>query len=477
LHTLAWPLAASLYDGDVAVHYDMLESWAWGKEPQFGYYKHPPLFAWLAGLWFQVMPRENFFFYLLASLNSGIGLLAVWLFARRFLDRSAWLAAVALVMLAPFHGVLALKFNANTILLSLFPWIAYAFLRSLETKSAFRGAVFGVLAGLGILSKYYTIVLLLCCLVAALLHPDRRAYFRSAAPYAAVLAGAATIVPHVLWMLDSDFLTLRYAVHQSGISQSFGQTVVQALSTLLRGTAFQALPLAVLLLMLGHQAMPTIAKGFGSLFRRDRLWLGALLLGPFGLTVLLGLLANLKVTPNYVIPALSLLPIAALLAAAPLDQSQRRLAIGIATALLVAVVVAGAGARLAGLKPAGAQSKEPARALAIAATRAWREATGRPLKLSAGSRSYALALPFYSPDAPSDFSHFSVVESPWATSDIIARHGLLVVCVRADLECLKKAAPYVPGDARRFELALPWPAQGVAKDAVERFELFVVPPR
>lgn len=478
LHTLAWPLAASLYDGDVAVHYDMLESWAWGKELQLGYYKHPPFFAWLAGLWFKIAPRDNFWFYLLATLNSGVGLIAVWLFARRVLDHSVWLVAVALVMLAPFHGVLALKFNANTVLLSIFPWISYAFLRALETRSVVYGALFGVLAGVGMLSKYYTIVLLLCCLAAALVHPDRKSFFRSPAPYVAVLAGSAVIAPHVLWMLQTDFLTIRYAMQQSGISQSFGQTVVQALSTLLRGTAFEALPLAVLFLMVGNRLWPAIARGFGKLLARDRLWLGAIILGPFALTVLLGLAANLKVTPNYVIPALSLLPVAVLFGLGPLAPREQSIAVRCAVGLALAVVVAGAAARFAGLVPAGAQGKEPSRALALAATRIWHETTAdRPLKLSAGSRSYALALPFYSPDAPSDFSHFSLVESPWVTSERIAKDGLLVVCLRGDLECLKKAAPYVPGGARRIELALPRPTGGPANDAVERFELFVVPPR
>ena len=201
------------------------------------------------------------------------------------------------------------------------------------------------------------------------------------------------------------------------------------------------------------------------------------MLGPFVLTVCLGLFANLKVTPNYVIPALSLLPVAALLGAPRLLPRQRRIALGSAIAMMAVVVAAGAGARLAGVTPASAQGKEPSRALALAATREWRQATGRPLKLSAGSRSYALALPFYSPDAPSDFSHFSLVESPWVTPERIARDGLLVVCLRGDLECLKKAAPYVPGGARRVELALPRPTGGPTTDTVERFELFVVPPR
>jgi hypothetical protein len=47
-----------------SLHFDMTEMWAWGKEIQLGYGKHPPLSAWIVGLWFSVMPRSNWAFHL-----------------------------------------------------------------------------------------------------------------------------------------------------------------------------------------------------------------------------------------------------------------------------------------------------------------------------------------------------------------------------------------------------------------------------
>src|SRR5438045_2535668 len=41
------------------VHHDMTEEWAWGKEFQLGYAKHPPFTAWLVGAWFAAMPRAD----------------------------------------------------------------------------------------------------------------------------------------------------------------------------------------------------------------------------------------------------------------------------------------------------------------------------------------------------------------------------------------------------------------------------------
>src|ERR1700741_4975915 len=54
-----WTLTASLADGAGALHHDVVEAYAWGREFQWGYYKHPPFWSWLSGAWFLVFPRAN----------------------------------------------------------------------------------------------------------------------------------------------------------------------------------------------------------------------------------------------------------------------------------------------------------------------------------------------------------------------------------------------------------------------------------
>ena len=182
-HVVAVTLFATIARLPETVWDDMLEAWAWGKEFQLGYYKHPPLYAWIVGLWFKLLPRTDVSFYLLSSINIGLGLLGVWRLSGLFLRKYARLSTVSLLMFAPSYHYMATNFNANTILLSVWPWAAYFFVRSLQTKDWKDGIAFGVLCGCALLSKYYSILFLASCLVSAFLHPDRRAYFRSAAPY------------------------------------------------------------------------------------------------------------------------------------------------------------------------------------------------------------------------------------------------------------------------------------------------------
>src|SRR6478735_8782763 len=37
-----------------AVWDDMLEAWSWGQHFELGYYKHPPFYSWIAGIWLRV---------------------------------------------------------------------------------------------------------------------------------------------------------------------------------------------------------------------------------------------------------------------------------------------------------------------------------------------------------------------------------------------------------------------------------------
>jgi hypothetical protein len=67
----------------------MAEAYVWGREFQLGYFQHPPFWAWIAGLWFEVFPRADLAFTLLATLNAGLGLYGSWLLIGDLLMRQA----------------------------------------------------------------------------------------------------------------------------------------------------------------------------------------------------------------------------------------------------------------------------------------------------------------------------------------------------------------------------------------------------
>ena len=99
---VVWSLYFVVSEYPSAIHNDMAEAYAWGREFQLGYNQHPPFWAWVCGLWFWVFPRANWAFAVLSMLNAGAGLIGAWALMGRFVDGDRRSAATALLALTPF---------------------------------------------------------------------------------------------------------------------------------------------------------------------------------------------------------------------------------------------------------------------------------------------------------------------------------------------------------------------------------------
>ena len=115
------------------MHPDMAELILWSRDLSLGYLKHPPLAAWVVGLWFSIFPLNDWSYYLLAMLMPAIALWIVWRLPADYLDAEKRVAGVALLMLVPFYDFHALKFNVNTVLLPMWAATTWCFLHSCRT--------------------------------------------------------------------------------------------------------------------------------------------------------------------------------------------------------------------------------------------------------------------------------------------------------------------------------------------------------
>jgi len=94
-------------------------------------------------------------------------------------DARRRILAVALLGLTPIFTFIPATFNHNTIQLSLWALVALSFLVSIERTKLGWSILFGLACGLAILAKYFAGVIVLTCILASLLHPNRRSYWRS----------------------------------------------------------------------------------------------------------------------------------------------------------------------------------------------------------------------------------------------------------------------------------------------------------
>lgn len=481
LHVAVWTAAAAIAQSAGAMHHDMTETYAWGREFQLGYAKHPPLFAWVAGTWFLVFPRTELAYYALSAVNAAVGLAGIWCLAGRLVPQGehtgrAQTAALILTMLTPFFSVIAINFNANAILLASWPWTLWAFVRSLQTAKARDGVLFGLIAGLALLSKYNSILLLVSCLAAALLHPRRAAYFASLAPYAAIAACTLVCLPHAAWALDHKLSTVSYVLDKPRLAPA--QLLRMALVSLLGVAAMFVVPLLAGAAASGfRQASAPLARALSLGVSPGYRWLMVLVLGPLLLTMVAAFASGLKLSTNYLLPALLIWPAGTTALGFPATETLRprvlfaALAGWLGLALLAAPLVA-IGAFVIQTPLAA----EPVREVAIAATRAWRDAHKSTLAFVAGSETYAFGAPFYSPDNPRLYLMATPSASPWVTAGDLAKGGLLIICAESDDGCRQTAGRWLADPSLQLTLHIERSFLGL-KAPGRDFRLFLIAPK
>ena len=230
------------------LHSDVLETWTLGRSIEWGYSKHPPLMGWIARAWTSVFPLTNWSFQLMALTNAAIALWAVDLISRRFASGDKRIIVLLLLMLLPVYQLHAQRFNANAVLLPAWPIATYCFLRSFETRAIGWAVAAGAAAAVAMLGKYYSVFLILGFFVAAICHPQRRAYFASLAPGVSVLTMVAALGPHIHWLTTTGAKPFAYALARH-TGKAFGASLIEAVLFVLGVAAVLAIPAAIFALM------------------------------------------------------------------------------------------------------------------------------------------------------------------------------------------------------------------------------------
>jgi 4-amino-4-deoxy-L-arabinose transferase-like glycosyltransferase len=457
------------------LHADMTEAWAWGKEFQLGYGKHPPVFAWIAGAWFQVMPRTNWSFHLLSIINAGVGLAGVWMLAGLFLGVHGRWAAVLFLVLTPSYTLWALKFNANSVLLSLWPWTAYCFLQSLRTGSIPYALLAGLAGGLALLSKYYSVILLATLFLVAVLHPNCVRYFRSAAPYITAAFGLVLIAPHVWWLVRTHFPTFSYALlkMQYPAAEAREHALIAVIvSYLCLGAGVLALAVAF-----GEQFRSRCNRALRATCQPQTAWMIWLAHGPLLLTAAAYFVTNVRITGQYLMPAFFAMPVAFLSCSGPEIPARvvKRLAY-CATVVWAFILLSSPILASYAFAYANVQSLEPRKEIALAITEFWHTTFGRPLRYVAGTERLATAAAFYSSDAPSYLMIGDPSLSPWVATKQATQEGVFIACCISDQECLKRARQFV-GESP-FHFTREFSASFFGKPTTpQTFAFFILPPR
>ena len=455
---------------------DMAEMVVWTRELALGYPKHPPLLAYILWAWFKVFPARRLGLHPARGRHRlGRDFSGDRAFAPNGLRRKSSRRFRSCSPTIPFYNFLGLKFDQNSVLIPLWALAMWAMLRALDTRHLGWAALAGLAAAAAMLVKYWSVFLIAALALAAVTHPRRRDYFRSAAPWVTAGVFLVAVAPHVVWLVRENFPPITWVTTRR-VAASFGDTIASMLEALGGTFAYAAVAFALVLLFV-RPSPAALRDGF--LPQDERRMAANLFYVPLLVPVVPALIKNINLLSLWNTPALNLLPV--MMLGSPLVTVPRVAVLRVAsvvTVMTVLIVVASPFVAFTLLKRGVENDAAYARLLMEATEREWRKDTGKPLKLIAGPFVLVSAAAFYGKDQPSTYAHFSNYLSPWVDDARIARDGIAIMCtdVPLCLQYMNEVAGRFGGASHQAEVTLTRRWLGF-EGPPARFHIAIVPPR
>ncbi len=212
LHAAVWTaLPALLYPN---LPLDLIEALVYGREWQLGYDKLPPLPWWLVEAVHMTIGHD-FAYYLLAQIAVVTAFAFVYAAAVPLAGTLGALVSVLILDGLHYLNYTAAKFNHDVVQLPFWAMAGYAFHRALRGRQTLDWLLLGLAVGLSLWAKYFVAVLAIPLALFVLIDRDARKCLATRGPYIAIAAALVVMAPHLVWLVQNDFLPFGYAEHRA----------------------------------------------------------------------------------------------------------------------------------------------------------------------------------------------------------------------------------------------------------------------
>ena len=208
LHAVVWTaLPAILY---LNLPLDLIEALTYGREWQLGYDKLPPLPWWTVEIVYRVFGVDTAY-YALAQGVVVIAFVLVWKTARPLVGALGALVAILIIDGMHYFNFTAAKFNHDVIQLPFWALAGFAFHAGLRRGGIGYWILLGVALGCALWAKYFVAVLAVPLVLFMLLDREARRRLAGPGPWVAAAVALVIMAPHLLWLVQNDFLPFHYA--------------------------------------------------------------------------------------------------------------------------------------------------------------------------------------------------------------------------------------------------------------------------
>jgi 4-amino-4-deoxy-L-arabinose transferase-like glycosyltransferase len=395
---------------------------AWGHEWQWGYYKHPPLPSWTVEAFFDAFGDIGPF--LLSQLSIAATYIFVFALGREMMGARRAAVGTLLLVGVYYFSIPTPEFNHNVAQMPLWAAACLCYYRAWKTGEMRWWLGLGTVAGLGLLTKYSTAVLLFVMLAHFVTVRGARQALLSAGAWLAAGICLLIISMHVLWLFNNGFPTLHYAAARAGATSAVRDRVIVPLK-FLAAQGVDIGPAFLLAWISGLRPTKTAVEADGKL--NFLLWMT---LGPPTVTVLGSLLIGMGVRDMWGAPMWNLTGLAIVLGAAGSWKRVKLRWLGAGAVVLFCIGVAGfvlANVLVPERENRPSRIQWPDRALAETFETVWRQQIHRHLRIVAADGWLGGLVAMRSLPRPSVWIDADYHKAPWITTDLVMLDGALVL--------------------------------------------------
>ncbi len=425
-HVVVWTLVPTLTQANAPL--DTIEMLYWGHERQWGYYKHPPLPAWIAESSSRLLGNAVWPTYLAAQLCIAVCFWAVWRMARETLPSYVALCSAALLEACAYYNYTTPEFCNNLLRRGTTALSVLLLYWAITRRRAVYWIAAGLALGSGLLSKYDHGVLILCMLAFSALHREVRRLWKTPGPYLLIATSVLVFLPHFLWMIEHRFITLFYLASRTGGGGTWLDHLDNPLSFAVAQLAAVALIPLFSTRMLGWRWR---LRQVDQRQRLQRDYLVAMVLGPFALILCLSVLTGAYLRSMLGAPLWIFLPLLLLLSFEVVGREKDARRVCLVSAgfgLLLAFALGMINTHGASVRGEPLRVDFPGRELARQVDRRWSARFRTPLQLVGGDWWEAANVAFYRPSGrASVYPMLKPQWAPWTSDDDLTRRGGVIL--------------------------------------------------
>ena len=214
-HLVIWTLIPSFTNLNLPL--DTIEALAWGSNLEWGFNKHPPFSAFAVEVVFQIFGNQDWAYYLLSQIFVVCAFYFVFKLSNELLNNSK-LALISLLLLEGifFYNFTTPEFNVNVSQLPFWALSIYFTWRCIKFDKKVDYVFLGIFAGLGILSKYLFVYLLIGIKLLFIYLILKKKKIKLLNFFIAGPVTLLILLPHIIWLINNDYSTINYGLQRTG---------------------------------------------------------------------------------------------------------------------------------------------------------------------------------------------------------------------------------------------------------------------